>query len=276
MKDTTPIFIVGSGRSGSRLMYKLLSGLPNATSFHEYLCEYIQPLAMKYYCKLITKAEAKKALKEIVGAAVFYTQSLYWIDSSNKNSWIIEPLHELFPEAKFIHIVRDGRKVVSSFFHKLSPEIYDDESVEKMQQWLEDRKNPQPPPEKKYWWNIPQKGQRHYVDFAKFSQFQRICYHWDEVTRVIEASFSQLPKHLHKTIKLEEITTQEKVLKDFFSFIDISYEHDFFEFVQVPQGVFFPMEMRMNKLEEQQFLALCSEQMQHFGYLNTKEYQMKY
>ena len=89
---------------------------------------------------------------------------------------------------KFIHLVRDGRKVVSSYFHKLGDECYDDKSVAVLQAWLDDPVlNPMPPPEKKYWWNIPKPGTPLSKVFRRYDQFQRICFHWAEVNRFILA-----------------------------------------------------------------------------------------
>jgi len=44
-------------------------------------------------------------------------------------SWLIPDLAALFPDAKFVHLVRDGRKVAGSYFRKLGAECYDDRST---------------------------------------------------------------------------------------------------------------------------------------------------
>lgn len=277
MKDTTPIFIVGSGRNGTRSIYKLLTGILHLEVYHEYECTHIQPIAAKYYMGILSKNEAKKAIMKLHGGAIFYSKARYFVDSSNKLSWIIEPLYELFPKAKFIHIIRDGRKVTSSFFHKLAPEIYDDDSVKVMQNWLyHPQKFPEPPPEKKYWWNIPQKGQPYFKEFASFNQFQRICYHWSEIIRVITESFKKIPKKQQLTVKLEELTAKKNILKNFLSFFDVVYEKHFFEFLQTPQNVFFPMDLKPTVEEINKFNAICGKTMTKLGYSRKKVYDVTY
>ncbi len=277
MKTTTPVFIVGSGRSGTRMLYKLIAGNPTIEVYHEYLCTHIQPVACKYFMGLKTKQQTKDAIRSIHGSAIYYSDSLYWVDCSNKLSWIIEPLHELYPNAIFINIIRDGRKVVSSFFYKLSAEIYDDESVAAIQQWLRHpRKYPEPPPEKKYWWNIPQPGQPFYNEFPSFGQFERICYHWTEVNRVIRESFKRLPAKQAITMKLEDLTTKREALKKFLAVFNVSYEEHFFTYMKTPQGVFFPMNMHMTKEEEAAFYRICGNMMKTLGYKASKAYDVTY
>jgi Sulfotransferase family len=275
--DTVPIFVVGSGRNGTRMIFKLLSGVPDIEVHHEYVCTHIQALAAQYFMQLKSKEEVKQDIRELHGAAIHYSPSRYWIDCSNKLSWIIQPLLELFPQAKFIHLTRDGRKVTGSFFHKLAPEIYDDISVGVMQNWLKDRSLPMPPPEKKYWWNIPRPGQPFYEAFPGFNQFQRICYHWREVTRVIMESLCKVPAGQQLTIKLEDLTQDREATKRFLEFVGIEYEEHYYEFLQRPQNVFFPMDFKLTDQEVEQFAEITGETMARTGYdINSEMYEVKY
>lgn len=275
--ETIPVFILGSGRSGSSMMAKLLSGIPDIEVHHEYLCTHIQQVGAMYYMQLMDMQETKQKIEKIHGSAIYYSKAKYWIDCSNKLSWIIQPLFELFPNAKFINIVRDGRKVASSFYHKLNDEMYDDESVKIMQDWLNDRNNlPIPPPEKKYWWNIPQQGQPFYEDFPKFDQFQRACYHWREINRVILKSLENIPKDQQLFIRLEELASDRDVLKKFLGFIEVDYCEQFFELLQRPHNVGFPIDFKLTDIQLKQFNEIAYDMMDKLGYANTEEYSVKY
>lgn len=277
MKNTTPVFIVGSGRSGSRMIYKLLSGIDHVEVYHEFVCTHIQAIAAKYFMGLLSKKEVKQEIMRLHGAGIFYSDAMYWVDSSNKLSWLIEPLYELFPNAKFINITRDGRKVVSSFFHKLAPEVYDDKSIEIMNKWLlQPKKYLEPPPEKKYWWNIPQRGQPFYKEFSSFNQLQRIAYHWVEVNRVIAESLKHIPKKQQLTIKLEDLISKKTTLKSFLKQFDIPFEGHYYDFIQTPQNVFVPMDFLLNDQEMKQFYDIAGKMMKKLGYTSKKVYQMKY
>jgi hypothetical protein len=111
-------------------------------------------------------------------AAVHYSDALFWGDASNKLSWLIPLLNKLFPQALFVHLARDGRKVASSYFHKLGAECYDDASTAVLQAFYDaEVALPAPPPEKKYWWPLPRRDDPMATAFRGLDQFERIVYH---------------------------------------------------------------------------------------------------
>jgi hypothetical protein len=276
-QHTIPVFIIGSGRSGTRAIFKLLSGDPSVEVHHEYVCAHVQPLAAKSFMGRASHQEVVDALRAWHGAAVYYSQASYWVDCSNKLSWIIEPLLEVFPRARFVHLTRDGRKVAGSFFNKLAPEIYDDESVAALTAWLKDSRLPEPPPEKKYWWNIPQPGQPFHGEFPSFDQFQRICYHWREVGRVIDEGFGAVPEAQRLTIKLEDITADRAALTRLLSFVGLEFREPLYEALQTPQNVFFPMDFVLTEEQLARFKALAGDTMSRLGYdIDSPMYEVKY
>jgi hypothetical protein len=274
---TVPIFVVGSGRSGTRTIYKLLSGIPGIEIYHEFVCTHVQPLAALYFMNRISKDALKRELMNLHGSAINYSQDDRWVDCSNKLSWIIEPLYELFPKAKFIHLVRDGRKVANSFFHKLNDEMYDDRSVQILQDWLSNKNGLlMPPPEKKYWWNIPQQGQPFAEEFPRFDQFQRACYQWREANRVILESLKNVHKDQQLFVRLEDLIQDRNVLKDLLAFFGLEYEEHFYEYLQTPQNVIFPMDFRLTEAQKQQFKEIAWDMMEQLGYAEREEYVVEY
>jgi hypothetical protein len=75
---------------------------------------------------LASADDARKILSATHGAAVHYVQGELWGDCSDKLSWLIPDLADLLPRARFIHLVRHGKKVASSYFHERAAECYDD------------------------------------------------------------------------------------------------------------------------------------------------------
>jgi hypothetical protein len=259
------------------MVAKLFAGNETIEIHHEYLPNHIQPLSAMYGMGLISKEEVKGKLLELYGSALFYSKSKYWVDCTHKLSWLIQPLSEVFPQAKFVYITRDGRKVVSSFFHKLGDEIYDDESVAVMQNWLSHRaKQPTPPPEKKYWWIIPQEGQPFAQEFPRFNQFERICYHWKESNRVIIDALGRIPKEQQFRAKLETLTINREILRTFLDFFEIEYDEYFFDLVQTPQHVIIPMDFKLVDDEGAQFSQIAGDMMMILGYAGSDEYTVDY
>jgi hypothetical protein len=276
-RDTQPVFFVGSGRSGTRTIFKLFSGVEGVEIHHEYVCTHIQPVAALYAMGRISREDAARQYRSLHGAAIHYSPARLWIDCSNKLSWLIDPILDVSPRAKFVLIVRDGRKVSSSFFHKLSDEMYDDRSVAILASWLKDPgAHPRPPPEKKYWWNIPQPGQPFHEEFPGFDQFSRCCYHWREANRTVLDSFERLPPGQTAVFKLEEISRQEAALQRLVAFTGLAPNTAYFEFMQTPQNVIFPMDFKLTGEQVAAFERIAGDMQRQLGYEQTAEYRMKY
>src|SRR6195952_4888576 len=161
-----PFFIVSSGRSGTAMLQKALAATPGVEMQHEYMVHIAQPLAVRRYLGLCDSREALETLGRTHAAAVHHCNQSHWGDSSNKVSWLIPELGQLLPDAKFVHLVRDGRKVAGSYFRKLADECYDDRSTAILQAHYDDpAKALPPPPEKKYWWPVPRRGDAAAQDF---------------------------------------------------------------------------------------------------------------
>lgn len=277
LKNKKLFFIIGSGRSGTRTFYRMLAGHEKIEIHHEYLCTHIQPLGVLNYLGVISNEDIKKQLKNIYLPAVTYSSKDIFIDSSNKLTWLISPLLEIFPNAKFLAIARDGRKVVASFYYKLKDEIYDDKSTKILYEWyLNPGKRLMPPPEKKYWWNIPPKNHPLHEKFTKFSRFERICYHWQEAYKVILEKKEELNDRI-LLMKLEEITSSEEALMKIFAFLGIEYEPVYFQFLKTPKNVFFPFDFKLTQEQEDIFWNICGGIMEKLGYSReTKQYEVKY
>lgn len=276
-KDTQPVFVIGTGRSGTRTLYRMLAGADDLEIHHEYVCTHVQPLAARYFMGLISKKEVKKELGKLHGSAIGHSPKKTWIDCSNKLSWLIEPLLEMFPNAKFLLVTRDGRKVTSSFFYKLREEMYDDESVRVMQTWLKNtKKSPMPPPEKKYWWNIPRKGQAFHQEFEAFDRLERTAYHWAECHRFILEKFEKINPSQVKKVRLEDMVADGNILKETLEFLGVDDDPFHFEYIQSPKNVFFPLDFQLTQSQLEKFNRIAGPMMKTLGYADKDSYVVRY
>jgi len=271
---TEPFFIVSSGRSGTAMLHKALSAEPNVEMHHEYMVHIAQPLGVKRYLGLVTSDEAKDVLRETHVAAIHYCERALWGDSSNKVSWLIPELASLLPNAKFVHLIRDGRKVTSSYFHKLADESYDDTSNAALLSYADDpSSHPAPPPEKKYWWPVPRRGDPQATKFLKYEQFQRIAWHWAEVNTVIADT---LPVGRSHTVHLEDLYTQPSATRGLYDFLNLRYRDEHFAAFRRPHNVNRPEDKLLTAEQTEQFDAIASDAMARFGYAGREEYVVNY
>ena len=276
MKKTTPVFILGSGRSGTFQMVKLLEGIGGIHAHHEYLFENILKPAVMYRMGVIDEEEIKATLRETHVPAVYYADTPIWVDSSNALPWIVKPLYELFPSARFIHLLRDGRKVVSSFYNKFPVVMYDDRSVNVVKHWLETPSAVPPPPEKKYWRPFPMIGDKYFEQFPSLNRFQRLCYYWQDCNISIHNALAHVPDAQKLAIHLEDLVINPTSLKSFLQVFGVTYDDKYLQELKRPVNVAIPKNFSLSEEEHIQFMEIAGEAMKLFEYGDTHEYDVLY
>lgn len=156
MKIEKPVFIIGTGRSGSTIFHKMLSEHPTL-AWTSKLCQFFpaNPGLNRCLMQAIDVPGMGAVLKSLISPQENYSFWEYWCrgfsepcrdllaeDANPVNRKVTEPLskmltakrnrllmkitgwprvgflRELFPDAKFIHILRDGRAVSSSMLRQ--------------------------------------------------------------------------------------------------------------------------------------------------------------
>lgn len=275
--ETKPFFVVSSGRSGTAMMERLFSCFPQVEMHHEYMVHHVQPLAVKFHMGLSLLGEALHTLRMTHESAIYYSDALLWGDSSNKLSWLIPALNHIFPNAHFIHLVRDGRKVASSFLHKLGKECYDDQSTAVLQRYYDARGElPAPPPEKKYWWPLPPRGHAQELEFLTYNQFQRIAFHWAEINRTIIHDLDMIPEARRHTVRLEDLTHRADARQGLLNFLGLPWDDRIVGLLNRPHNVNRPEDYPLTREQTEQFNMIAGDVMQTFGYHRRPEYRVAY
>jgi hypothetical protein len=274
---TLPVFVVSSGRSGTAMLHKLFSAMDGVEMHHEYMVHIAQPLGVKRYLGWVSREEAVNVLKAVHGAAVHYSDKPVWGDSSNKLSWLIGELAEAMPDAKFVHLVRDGRKVASSYFHKLGEECYDDRSTAVLAAHARDpARNPAPPPEKKYWWPLPKPSDPFAEAFKSFDQFERICWHWAEINRVILESLADIPPRCKYFARLEGLEANPSDVAGLLAFLGLPCRREYHAMFARPHNVNRPEDRLLNARQSASFQRVAGAMLDALGYAGKPEYVVKY
>lgn len=136
-------FIVGQPRSGTAFFTHLLNGCGEIVCLHQNLytltCYQIAPAACAYYEGRRTDGEIKSLI------AMYGLRPDVRIDSSWISAWMLGPLIEAHPEARFVHLVRDPRENVRSCLneHDLYGAIFSRQSSrEAFMRWCVRRNRP--------------------------------------------------------------------------------------------------------------------------------------
>lgn len=275
--ETQPLFIVSSGRSGTKMMEKLFSAYDEIEMNHEYMVHHVQPLAIRYQLGLATRDCVKSLLARTHGAAIHYSERAIWADSSNKLTWIIDVLDAAFPNARFVHLVRDGRKVASSYLHKLGNECYDDRSTAAFAHYIDRYPAlPAPPPEKRYWWPQPRRGSPERARFLGFSQFERIAWHWAEAHRTALGKLKGVAAERQLLVRLEDLVADPREALRMTRFIGLPDREEAIALLARPHNVNRPVDHPLTAQETAQFWAISGDMMQALGYADQPEYAVSY
>ncbi len=290
MKDTQPIFVVGSGRCGTRTVARLLASCPGIEAHHEYSSDHgeghttsvVQRTATLGVMGLVRAGWVRDELKIVHGTAIHWTDQPVWVDCSKDLCPLIHELTEVFPTAKFVHLVRDGRKVAGSFYRKLAGKIYPDRGVQVLQEWLADRSLPMPPPENRYWGRIPVEGQPFFKEFPTWDRFQRCCFHWVEHNRFCLEALANVPEERKTFVWLEQVTGLstkhgKEHLADLLEFFGIDYAERYWQMIQRPSHVVVPEDAPLTAEQRRQFDAIGRDMMVRLGYdPEAPEYEVQY
>lgn len=104
-----PIFIVGAPRSGTTFLGECIGEIPEISYHFEPV---LTKAATRYiYGALWDKTKAQKFFKRVYGGLMRLhgDGDLQFAEKTPQASLIIPFLYETFPDAKFVHIIRDGR-----------------------------------------------------------------------------------------------------------------------------------------------------------------------
>jgi len=273
--DTKPFFIVSSGRSGTAMLHKALSGAGGVEMHHEYMVNIVQPLAVRRYLGLADGTEAQRVLDATYASAIRCSEAPHWGDSSNKLSWLIPDLAALLPQARFVHLVRDGRKVAGSYFNKLAGECYDDRSTSVLRAHVE-QGAPAPPPEKKYWWPLPRPEDPVYGAFKSFDQFGRIAWHWAQVNRVIMDALAKLADERQMFVRLEDMLVSPALTRSLFEFLGLPWRDEHFRVFARPHNVNRPQDRPLDDAQRTAFERIAQPMMDLLGYAERDEYVVNY
>ena len=196
-------FVVGHPRSGTGLMTHVLNAAGPGVAEHEYLVDRtllgtLIEAATAYYQGQLSGEEITALLR-----AARLDPSVR-IDSSWKNVWILPPLLELYPDARFLHITRDPRQNVIAC-HNLDyygeagrrPEF----SGYPMSRWL--RAMPR----------------IRVADWNALSPFERNCAFWVETHRLILDTLSARPGR-YLRLRLEDLR-DDAVARVVYRFFDL-------------------------------------------------------
>lgn len=202
MKNKTNYtFVIGCARSGTSILGELVASHPRVKYIFEAIKIWEFGGMGEYDSHRLTELHATDAVKKHV-REYFENQSQgadFVVEKNPRNSLRIPYVHAIFPDAKFIYIVRDGRDVACSLVPGCGGE-----------KWLHNR----PPAWHEY--------------YTKYEGALRCAYGWRDIVEISLRDLSLVP---HIMIRYEDlISSPLRVATDIFKFMGLDMHSDTVEF----------------------------------------------
>ena len=267
-----PVFVMSSGRSGTYQIAELLKSINYVDVDHE---RNFEPMLAAGVERFMGKhnpaffAETIDTYSSMVGAS----EKDVWLDISNALPWVIESLYDKFPKARFVNLVRDGRKVVISFYRKFHKDMYNANAVAELRAYLNDR-GPRPDISKRFWRPLPEEGFAE--KFGYDERFVNLCFYWSTVIRQSTRFMETVPSEKKLTLKFEDFISDEAVMDVFFKFVNIEPGDVDTTILSRPVNVAIPENFEFEDSQQSIFEEICGEDMAALGYKTDSLYDVKY
>ncbi len=272
------IIILNAGRSGSQFVVRALKDInKSAIVNHEFnLLEY-KPELVKY--NFYRSQKYKNIFLDRFQK--FYISNIdtdnIWIDCSYSltDETVIKELSSRIQDLKIVHLVRNGEEVVSSWFNKLTEEIYEDVSMHSLIKSLKSESN-FPPREKKFYWNMFSSTKNSSEDFFFLSQFQKICHHWADSIKIGIQAEQFIKEGNYLQIKLEDLVTKKSSMKSLSNFVYGSDNLDLDSINMKPLNIHQKRQFPFSKEQSLIFDEICSIEYNRLGYENSQNFNTDY
>lgn len=209
-KGAQLFFVLGTGRSGSTTIARALSRHPDVDCRHEPKLQLVR-LSTEFAHGQKSADEVKAELRQLYVEASVMPPGCYG-ESDQKFSNMVPLLAELFPQAKFIWLLRNARDTVNSTCSRgwfsdaeMFPEDVDDLAAEPLYRGIFSQ----------YRVRADKTGELDPAAWRSMTAFERNCWYWNRWNSQIEASLRNLPESRRLFVRLEELSAQTETIFDF-------------------------------------------------------------
>ncbi|WP_202078590.1 sulfotransferase family protein [Caldalkalibacillus salinus] len=227
-KLNRPVFIIGTPRSGTTLLFDILSKSKELWSLYDespYWNVYAGPEFRGWESMLLKEEDAteevSKQIKEAFTKHLENHEARYvcrskmrMVEKTPDNCFRIDFIHALFPDAYFIYLKRDGRNTISSM----------------IEAWRHYQKYPVPvsvnidlqngSKTQKWWGSLPPG----WKDYAQAKVVNVCLFQWRQGNLKAMQSLNKIPSSQVIEVTYEALTTDgERVINDICQKIDISF-----------------------------------------------------
>jgi hypothetical protein len=195
------LFVLGTGRCGTETASAVLSGLPGCKIIHEHAPPLLSEVS-DFLKGRMPEAELGRILRTTRSPEALGGERLAG-ESNQRLSFILPQLAPLFPQARYLWMIRDGRSNVASVFHR---------------RWYDPReirvREPQHAPSALSRITADMVGEMTSAEWSALDGFARCCWYWSFTNREIQRRTAERGLNTLK-VRLEDLDDRTGELLDF-------------------------------------------------------------
>jgi len=195
--DARYCFVLSTGRCGTGLITKILDKSPKLLVYHNPKPE------LEYVSSFIHRTSPSlESLKLSIITARFdlfvnsFLRGRIFIETNNRITFFAPALAELFPNAKFIHLIRNPADFIRSGMRR---KYYKKNTVQHQ------RLNP-----------------ANNYEWIRMTRLEKIAWEWNEINSSIDTFKSMIHQSRMMTIKSEHLFSQPEIIPALFDFIAVT------------------------------------------------------
>ncbi|MBP1839123.1 sulfotransferase [Formosa algae] len=203
------VFVLGTGRSGSTSIVDILNQHPNCIASHENILQLVR-LSTDYACNFTGKESILNELNKIFETKSWPGNGTELIVHSDQRLWnFIGFLNDYFPNAKFIHLVREPIPTITSMVSRnwyINNEYFEYNRLD----WA------------KYRLSGFACGDVSEIEWNTMSALQKCCWYYVFINSQIKKQLDSLESSKSLKINLESI--DYKLMSDFLNFDNFEFK----------------------------------------------------
>jgi len=205
-KQANPVFVLSTGRCGTEYLTNILKKISQLDVFHSPKPE------MLFYTKFAYEFYKTKHIEiiDIVNATrselilKSFMRKRRFVETNNLITFFSYALAELFPNSKFIHLIRHPGGFVRSGIRRKWYEGKSLHDISRITPLIKD------------------------VDFTQWSNIEKVGWLWNETNEFIETFKNNLSDSKRIiTIRAEDMFSRIETIKEIFTFLNASMEENF-------------------------------------------------
>ncbi len=206
------VFILSTGRSGSKAIAKLLDQHDDAECYHDTFT-HLNTWSCDFMYKKSGKEEIQKKLHSLYNSTSLGSRKVYG-QSDQKLAPLVPILSEMFPEAKFIWLIRDPYDFVNSAYARGWFDNSEFGYEKNKNEFLNKRVTPSEF-DAEHRCNGAKLGVFTEEEWKSMTAFERVCWYWSYWNSLIERNLNHISSKNSMVIKLEELENSKREVFEF-------------------------------------------------------------